>query len=378
MLQEVLRVRVVVLYNQPVRTATHSEYDSEEWVRTAVEDISKHLTAAAFSVAQLGIGRNLHDLRPRLAAVSPDVVFNLFEGLADRPESEFVVARVLEQTGIPFTGSPSRALRLGLNKHSAKQRMLAAGLPTPWFHVADKLPPPGTKFPWPMILKPARRDASEGIDQSSVVSSPAELDLRLARLLEFYGPPVLIEQFLPGREFTVALLELPELIALPITEVQFTLPPTIRWPILSYDAKWRPDSLEYKAMDMLKGVSLPSELAGSLVALAKNAYRVAGCRDYARIDLRLSSSGQPMILEVNANPDMCPTACLARTLETAGIDRQRLLTDLVLQAAARGVGDPPVSQHCCAKPSAPPSTLLNAAHSNALSEKRHASRLARH
>jgi D-alanine-D-alanine ligase len=242
---------------------------------------------------------------------------------------------------IPFTGSPGRALRLGLNKHHAKRRLLAAGLPTPWYCVASDTPPVSAEFPWPVILKPARRDASEGIDQSSVATTRAELDRRLARLLQTYGPPALIEQFLPGREFTVALLELPELVALPISEVQFSLSPAVPWPILSYDAKWRPDSLEYEAMDMLKGVSLPTELADSLVTLAKSAFRVVGCRDYARIDLRLSHSGEPMILEVNANPDMSPTACLARTLEVAGIDRQRLLSDLVLQAAARGPGLPP-------------------------------------
>jgi D-alanine-D-alanine ligase len=247
---------------------------------------------------------------------------------------------MLERLSIPITGSPSRALRLGLDKHLAKRRMLAGGLPTPWHCAVSGDLLPDCQFPWPVILKPARRDASEGIDQSSVAKSRAELDIRLAILLEHYGPPVLVEQFLPGREFTVALLELPELVALPITEVTFKLAPAIPWPILSYDAKWHPGSAEYEAMDMLKGVALPAQLADSLVALAKSAYRVLGCRDYGRIDLRLSESGEPMILEVNPNPDMCPTACFARTLEAAGMDRQRLMTDLVFQAATRGAGVP--------------------------------------
>jgi len=328
-------VRVVVLFNQPVLPSDHPEFDSEEWVRTAVEDISEHLAAGGFSVGQLGVGRNLRALESQLAVCRPDVVFNLFEGLADRPETEFAVARLLEQLQIPFTGSPSQALRLALNKHLAKRRLHAAGLPTPWFCVVRQPPPEGAAVPWPVIVKPARRDASEGIDQGSVVTTPAALARRVAELLEHYGPPVLIEQFLPGREFTVALLETPELVPLPITEVQFTISAAIPWPILSYAAKWHPDSPEYEAMDMLKGVPLSPAISQSLVTLATQAYRVLGCRDYGRIDLRMTQSGEPMILEVNANPDMCPTACFARTLEAAGVDRARLMTDLVHQAAAR-------------------------------------------
>jgi D-alanine-D-alanine ligase len=329
-------VRVVVFYNQPVLASGHPEADSEEWVRTAVEDISEHLTTAGLRVSQLGIGRNLAALPNLLANARPDVVFNLFEGLADRPQTEIAVARLLERMRIPFTGSPSRALRLALNKHRAKQRLLAAGLPTPWFRVVRKLPLKSETLPWPVIVKPARRDASEGIDQSSVVTGATALASRVANLLASYGPPVLIEQFLSGREFTVALIETPQLVPLPITEVQFSLSEAVPWPILTYAAKWHPGSPEYEAMDMRKGVSLPSALSESLIGLATRAYRALGCRDYGRVDLRMTESGEPMILEVNANPDMCPTACFAKTLEAAGIDRAWLLVQLVHQAAARG------------------------------------------
>lgn len=329
-------MQVVVLFNQPVLPTGHPEADSEEWVRTAVEDISELFTAAGFHVSQLGIGRNLGALPSQLAGRRPDVVFNLFEGLADRPETEVAVARLLERMQVPFTGSPSRALRLALNKHLAKRRLRAAGLPTPWFCVVHRVPPKDAALPWPVIVKPARRDASEGIDQGSVVTRAPALARRVADLLDQYGPPVLIEQFLPGREFTVALIETPKLVPLPITEVQFSLSAAVPWPILSYAAKWHPDSAEYEAMDMLKGVSLPPALSQKLVGLATRAYRALGCRDYGRIDLRMTEAGEPMILEVNANPDMCPTACFARTLEAAGIDRARLITDLIHQAAARG------------------------------------------
>jgi D-alanine-D-alanine ligase len=329
-------VRVVVLFNQPVLPSDHPEADSEEWVRTAVEDISGHLAAAGFGVSRLGVGRNLGDLRRQLDDCRPDVVFNLFEGLADRPATEIAVARLLERLPVPFTGSSSRGLWLALNKQQAKRRFLAAGSPTPWSCLASQLPAAGAAIPWPVIVKPGRRDASEGIDQGSVVATPEALARRVAELLERYGPPVLIEQFLTGREFTVALIETPELVPLPITEVQFLPAAAAPWPILSYAAKWLPGSPDYEATDMLKAVPLPPELSRSLIDLATSAYRAVGCRDYARIDLRMTQAGEPMILEVNANPDMSPSACFARALAVAGRDRGELLARFVRQAAARG------------------------------------------
>ena len=328
-------MRVVVLFNQPVLTSDHPEADSEEWVRTAVEDVSRHLAAAGFGVSQLGVGRNLSDLNRLLADCRPDVVFNLFEGLADRPATEIAVARLLERLAIPFTGSPSRALWLALNKQHAKRRLRAAGLPTPWSCLASQLPSACMAIPWPVIVKPARRDASEGIDQGSVVTTPAELAQRVAATREQYGPLVLIEQFLAGREFTVALVEAPQLAPLPITEVQFLPTDTAPWPILSYAAKWLPGSPDYEATDMLQAAPLPPEISRPLLALATQAYRALGCRDYARIDLRMTPAGEPMILEVNANPDMSPSACFAVALAAGGIDRADLMARIVRQAAAR-------------------------------------------
>lgn len=328
-------MQVVVLFNQPVLPRDHPEAESEKWVATAVNDIARLLACAGFQVSRLGIGRKLSTLKSELLSRRPDVVFNLFEGLADRPESEIAVVRLLERLQVPFTGSSSSALRLALNKHLAKRRLRAAGLPTPRFLAVRKLPLPCRMIPWPVIVKPARRDASEGIDQGSVVQTPTTLLERVEDLLRRYGPPVLIEQFLAGREFTVALIERPDLISLPISEVQFTSSSAASWPILCYAAKWEPGSPEYEATDMLRATPLSPGLSRSLIDLAARAYRILGCRDYARIDLRMTLDGEPMILEVNANPDMSPTACFAKALEVSGIDRAELMADFVRQAATR-------------------------------------------
>jgi D-alanine-D-alanine ligase len=329
-------VRVTVLFNQPVLSCQHPEADSELWVATAVDDITRILTAAGIHVSRLGAGRDLIALRRQLTVTRADVVFNLFEGLADCPETEIEVASLLEELHVRFTGSGSQALRCGLNKPLTKQCLQAAGLPTPWFHVASKPQELGENVPWPVIVKPAQRDASEGIDQGSVVTNRAALTRRVSELLRHYGSPVLIEEFLPGREFTVALIETPQLVTLPIAEVQFGPSSSMLWPILSYASKWMPGSPDYDSTAIDYRAALPSDLTARLDVLAMRTFRALGCRDYARIDLRMTRTGVPMILEVNANPDMSPTACFAGALSAARRDRAEFVAGLVRRALARG------------------------------------------
>jgi D-alanine-D-alanine ligase len=328
-------MRVVVLYNQPVLPEDDPESEAEKWVATAVDNIAGILTVAGHDVVPLGVGRCHSSLANQLAAAAPEVVFNLFEGFADRPASEALVARVLERSGIPFTGSPSQALRRCLDKRVAKQRLTAAGVPTPWWMEIDGRWPVPPELPWPVIVKPACRDASEGIDQESVATCPESLRRRLAAVQQRYGAPVLIEQFLTGREFTVSLIEVPELLALPMGEVIFSELPEVPWPLLTYAAKWMPESADYQVTDMRHAASVEPPLAELVVALAKRAYRALECHDYARIDVRLNEQGQPLVLDVNPNPDMSPTACFAYALKAAGIDRSELFVRLIEQAASR-------------------------------------------
>jgi D-alanine-D-alanine ligase len=328
-------MEVVVLSNQPTLPSDHPEVCSETWVETTAEDVSAILTAGGLRVSRLDIGRDLADLKRRLVCDRPTAVFNLYEGLADRPASEIAVARLLERLQIPFTGSSSRALHWSLSKPLGKRRLHAAGVPTPWSCVVKKRPFDPRGFSWPVIVKPARRDASEGIDQGSIVTEPAALLSRVCELLDRMGPPVLIEEFLPGREFTVALVETPELVALPVAEVHYVRSQAAPWPILTYAAKWATETPEYDGSSMVQAAPLPAALAARLVDLASRSFRALHCRDYARVDLRLNAAGEPMVLEVNANPDLSPTACFAGALASGRIDRAEFLIGLVHRALRR-------------------------------------------
>jgi D-alanine-D-alanine ligase len=217
-----------------------------------------------------------------------------------------------------------------------KHLFQGAGLPTPRFFAVEGGPAPDCRLEWPVIVKPATQDASVGLDQGSVVTDQERLRERVGALLHTYGPPVLVEEFIRGRELNVALIEAPDLRILPISEVLFVDEDPAYWPIVTYDAKWKPGSRDYEATPARYPAEVQPELAERLAALAQQAFRLLGCRDYARVDFRVRPSGKPYLLEVNPNPDFNPTAGLAGGLGSAGLTHAQFTVDLVRNALARG------------------------------------------
>ena len=256
----------------------------------------------------------------KLRALEPDLVFNLIEGFGDSGAGATLVTGLLELAGLAYTGSPPEALCWCLSKSRTKALLRGLGLPTAPFAVIDPAEPrPEWAGPWPVIVKPDAEDASLGIDQQSVSTDRSALVEQVARVRARYGGRVLLEAYLPGREFNVGLLALPDPEPLPIAEVVYAPVPGA-WPILTYESKW----ISGSAADLASQVRCPAQiddaLAGSLGRLAVSAFTATSCRDYARIDFRLDPHGEPMILEVNPNPDISPSAGWARALATSGRD----------------------------------------------------------
>jgi D-alanine-D-alanine ligase len=327
--------RVLVLHNQPVLPEDHPDADSEHEVLDTAAAVKRILAKAGYEVSTLGVGRDPAALLDGLRKRRPDVVFNLFEGLADFGETEAHVAGLLEWLELPFTGCPYQTLCLARGKHLTKRLLAGAGLPTARFFVVEEAPIEECSLDWPVIVKPATQDASVGLDQGSVVTDLDRLNERAAYLLETYGGPVLVEEFLPGREFNVGVVETPELRALPVSEILFVEKAPDYWPLVTYDAKWKPGSRDYEATPPKYPADVSPRLRGKLEALAKQAFCLLGCRDYARIDFRLRGS-KPYILEVNPNPDFSPLAGLSGGLQSAGISHAQFTIDLVQRALARG------------------------------------------
>ncbi|MCS6852004.1 MAG: GNAT family N-acetyltransferase [Gemmataceae bacterium] len=332
--------RVLILHNEPTLPIDHPDADSEHDILYTVEVVSKTLIRAGFEVVRLGTSHDPGTVLEGLKQLKPDVVFNLFEGTADHGNTEAYMAGLLEWLGIPYTGSPFHTLTLARYKHLTKQLLQGAGIPTPEFFVVEQLPVPPCDLEWPVIVKPAMQDASVGLDQGSVVTDQPSLEARVAYLMEQYGPPVLVEKFIRGREFSVALIEAPDLRMLPISEILFVEKDPGYWPIVTYDAKWRPGSRDYEATPPRYPADVSPKLAERIETLARQAYQLVGCRDYARIDFRVRPSGKAYVLEVNPNPCFSPNAGLAGALTSAGLTHEAFTVDLVRAALKRG-GKPP-------------------------------------
>ena len=323
------------MYNAPVLPDGHpdaiAEADVVDVARTVAEALSRHGFEPSFVAAEPPIERTLR----RLLDARADVVFNLIEGFGGSSLGANVITGLIELSGLPCTGCPADALSWCLTKSRAKALLRGSGLPTAPFAVVE----PGEAVPswdgsWPVFVKPDAEDASLGIDQGSVASAPAALLERVERLRDHYGGRVLIETYLPGREFNVGLLALPEPEPLPVAEVLFAPAPG-SWPILTYEAKWAVGSAD----DLSSPVGCPAAIDGPLAALlgrlAVAAYRATGCRDYARVDFRIDDRGAPAILEVNPNPDIDPLAGWARALRISGRDYAGTLARLTDQALGR-------------------------------------------
>jgi D-alanine-D-alanine ligase len=327
--------RVLILYNEPILPADHPDAISEYEILDTIKDVQKNLLDAGYQVTQLGVRHDPTVLINGLRKQQPDVVFNLYEGTADHGHSEAYVAGILQWLEVPFTGSPFETLCMARQKHLTKHLLRGAGLSTPDFFVLAGPPVPPCPLEWPVIVKPALQDASVGVDQGSVVTDQDSLEQRVAYLLERYGPPVLVEQFIYGREFSVGLVEAPDLRPLPISEITFVEKEGF-WPIVTFDAKWNPESEDYKATPALYPAPVKPRLTERVNALAKRAFHLLGCRDYARVDFRVRPNGKPYILEVNPNPDFSPEAGLSGGLGSAGLSHPELTVQLVKNALARG------------------------------------------
>lgn len=327
--------RVLVLYNEPVLPTGHPFAASELEVLTTAERTRRLLAEAGFVAESYGISVHPAPLLAKLAESRPDVVFNLFEGLADRSETEVSVASLLEWLQLPITGSPASALSLGRDKARTKHLLTGAGLPTAPFVVAERVPVPEHGFGWPVIVKPAFQDASEGITQDSVVTDSAGLNRQVERVLSRYGPPVLVERYIAGRELHVTVVEdaAKGLTVLPPAELLFAYTDPTHWPIYSYDAKWTPESPDYLAtpLDLAEGLS--ASLRERIDDVAKRAFRLVGCRDYARIDLRVEGE-EPYILEVNPNPFLYSIA-IVEGLGRVGVAHADFIAGLVWSASRR-------------------------------------------
>jgi D-alanine-D-alanine ligase len=190
-------------------------------------------------------------------------------------------------------------------------------------------------LPFPLIAKPVREDGSVGIVRTSVVHDVEQLARAVQAVVTTLRQPCLVEQFIEGREFNVALLGHPTPRVLPLSEIDFSALPPDAPHIVSYDAKWKSGSEDDLGTNPVLHPLLPSGVAARVRRVAADAFRAVGVRDYGRVDVRLAASGIPYVVDVNPNCDLSPNAGLARAAGAVGIDFGSLVALLVRYALRR-------------------------------------------
>lgn len=301
-----------------------------------------------------------HDLVRQLQTFQPDLCFNIAEGhFGDGRES--LIPAILDHLRIPYTGSSPATLALTLNKPLCKRLLLQAGLPTPAFVVFDDArqvaanalhaqPDADSPLTFPLIAKPSREGTSMGITRDSVVHDLSGLRARVADLLARYQQPVLVEEFIPGREVMVGLVGNPSqtsdipLSVLPTLEVDFSAYPGNVHQLYTNSMK-TDGATSFRYMCPAR---LAAHTQAALEQLAVRAFQTLGCRDMARVDFRLDARHQdrPTILEVNPLPGLTPDIsdlCLQAT--AAGWTYAQLIEQIVRAALGRSRHDSPTPTH---------------------------------
>ncbi|MBI4534851.1 MAG: ATP-grasp domain-containing protein [Ignavibacteriae bacterium] len=250
---------------------------------------------------------------------------------------EMNVAGIYELLKIPYTGASSITLGTALNKPRVKEILGFHGIRTPnfqVFHASDRIVlKEGLDFP--LIVKPSREDASVGIDDRSVVYNLIELRRRVRYIFQEFEQPALVEQYIDGREFNVGILGNKKPVVLPISEIDFSGLTDDMHKIVSYDAKWMHGTIAYDGTKGVCPAKIPSEQESMLKDIALQCYRIIGCRDYARVDFRLTTDGVPYVLEVNPNPDISDDAGFARSARVHGLAFHQIVGKIVEIALER-------------------------------------------
>jgi D-alanine-D-alanine ligase len=301
------------------------EYDSRE----TVEIISDALTVTGHTVVLLGGGGEFLD-NIRLEPV--DIVFNIAEGRGSSRSRESQVPAVLEMLGIPYTGSDSHCLTVCLDKPLAKKLVAAEGVATPHWRLVNDEEELGKvsweQFPFPAIVKPAYEGSSKGIRSSSVVENLGSLREEVIRLLEDYRQPVMVEEFISGDEVTVGIIgnAPPRLVGM------MRIVPRKREGHFIYSLEVKRDYLNL--VDYECPPQLADEVKERIALVSLKVFKVLGCRDFARLDFRVSPDGVPHFLEINPLPGLGSYSDLVIMAQKLGWTHQGLI-QAVFEAALK-------------------------------------------
>jgi D-alanine-D-alanine ligase len=322
-------IPVLLLYNLDPKWSTREQTEALD----ATSQLDKALRIAGFPTSLIQVTNS--DLDSVLSGYNPleYIVFNWCESLPGVHHSEWLVAEYLEQHGFTFTGAGSATLASAYDKRHVKRLLDEAGIPTPTWELYDK----GCSIDWrrfPAIIKPSREHCSEGIHPDSVVMTETRLKSRIRYVIRRFQHPALVEDFVDGRELHVSLWGNRDIDVLPPAEMEFPPFKDVHYRLCTYESKFVSQSDQYRNIKTLLPAPLSECELRELEQVCRAAYVLMGCRDYARIDMRMKD-GLFYILDINPNADICPDTSTIAAAELAGYTYDDFLKRLVLLAAER-------------------------------------------
>ena len=318
----------------------HTADALEPPVDPVIGQLTAALQAGGHDVRPIVVDGTVDPLVASLGEAEPELVFNLAESFGGKSALESNVAALLNLLGLRYTGSSPAGLLLAGDKTLAKKVLGFHGIRTPAAATVFR----GAldwaeELEFPVIVKPPQEDASLGITSGSVVHDLKELFARIDALQEEYQQPVLVEQFVEGRELYVGVLGNAQARALPPMEMDFSGLPEGMPRIASWEAKWGDagtgTGVAFAGTRSVFPERLEPELEERVRRVAVDAFHALRLRDYARIDLRLTAEGEPYVIEANPNCYLEREAEFARAAERDGLSYEALVARIVELAAAR-------------------------------------------
>jgi D-alanine-D-alanine ligase len=267
--------------------------------------------------------------------IQPDIVFNVCERLHGDSTYEPQIASLLEMMGLKITGSSGSTLSVCNNKIMTKAMAQRHGILTPKHTVFfNRDQPYLSKITFPVLIKPAAMHNSIGIFKDSLAYSEEDMRKKIARLLYQYRQPVLVEEYIAGKDIEVSILgNNGSARALPLVEVFYPKLSDQSQQFFSYESKWSKGKQESGYYRIAENVDAP--LQQVLVKLARKFYKLFGVRDYGRVDFRVADNGDIYLLEVTANPGLSPGDSTIVAAEQAGMNHTAFITSIFLTAAQR-------------------------------------------
>jgi len=329
------RLHITVLVDAAEITTDDPNFEGHPEVPTTEHHVIGALRNLGYEVSVLGAVSDIGTIVTTLTEQKPDLVFNLTEAFEGDRRMDKNIAALLEMAGVPFTGSGAAGLMLCRDKRLCKELLSLHKIRVPRFFSL----PQGRKVPiaktvqYPLVVKPALEDSSEGISNASLVNNSAELQERARFMHERWQQPAIAEEYIEGRELYVSILGNKRLTVLPPRECSFDSDGGAGPQLATYRVKWNE---EYrKKWNIRFGFAeLDQMTLKNIGHFCKKVFRVLELRDYGRIDLRLTHDNKVVILEANPNPDLAYGEEVAEAAEYSGLGYEGLI-DRVLHLSLR-------------------------------------------